>query len=273
MAGANNINEERELIKKAKRGDIEAMKKIHIIYRGLVSKAIKDSGAELYMDRSMLELEARRIIEKLVQTRLDSSAETQPSTFIYSSLANAFRTLKNNSRNEYARSPEEISRKSAIVNPVYNDLKRELGREPTDAEIYKEIDNRRKMKSNYARDFKLSDVKKVRDMARTNIIGNKLIGGPDSEGAPITSAENLMQSRVPTAESLYQRQQEEANINSIILRLNLTRDERRAVYSFAGIGEFKDKKAPNIHQAALNGRITDYRLKQIIGMIGRELGK
>ena len=273
MAAKKDIQEERELIRKAKHGDMEAMKRLHVLYRGLINKAIKESGAEMYQDRAILELEARRIIENLVRGPLNPDLDSQPSTFIYSNIKNSFRTQKNNLRNDYVQMPEAIARKSAIYHPVLVDLRRELNREPTDEEVFNEIMRRRQSNPKFARDFEFKNIERIKGMSRTDVIGNKMVGGDSHEGSPITSAENLMQSRMMGAEELYQRQQEEAHLQNIMNVLNLTRNERRAVHSFFGTGEFKTKKAKNINQAALNGGITNYQLKKILDQIRKEYNK
>lgn len=281
MAGIldkRNIDEEKELIKRVQKfNDVSAMKELHRIYRGLINKAITDSGIGSFQDREISELEARMVIEKSIKDTFDLNRQNIPSTYLYSQIVNVLRRKKDQLRNPVSAPSEEISRKMSIYYPVFDDLKRELNRAPTDQEVFAEIERQReeakKIGKKRGTDFTLKDIQKIKSMTRTDTIGNLLIGGSDRMGSPITKSEQLSQNIAPSAESLYQRQREEAKINDIMAKMNLARGERRAVYSFFGIGEFKGKPAPNHNQAALNGQITNYRLRQILNQIKSEIDR
>ena len=271
-----NIEEEKALIKRVQQNnDISAMKELHRIYRGIISKAITDSGIGSFQDREISELEARMVIERSIKESFDLNRQNIPSTYLYSQIVNVLRRKKDQLRNPVSAPSEEISRKMSIYYPVLEDLKRELNREPTDAEVFAEIEKQRdeakKIGKKRGTDFTLKDIQKIKSMTRTDMIGNRLVGGEDRVGSPITRSEQLSQSMAPSAETLYQRQREESRINTIMAEMNLTRGERRAIYSFLGMGEFKGKPAPNHNQAALNGQITNYRLRQILNQISTKI--
>lgn len=253
------VKKERELIKAIQeRDDKFAMKQLIREYRGVISQEVKRAQLGSVMDQDAAMGHGIAEFKKIIKKNFDLSKENKPITFIKNTLPLELQKRKNEYMDFGVRKSTELTRQAGNVSVATNFLTREYGREPKVNEIVSFIKNDMNKK------ITSKQVQQIKDYERLEYSGDAVIGNIDGVGDAITLMDTLNINRV-SPESMLAKMEEEERIKKEMI--NFTRPERKLIYHVLGLGEFKNRPAKNLSQAATSNGMTYYDAKKIMNKL------
>ena len=260
-----NVAEEKELIKKYQRTQSPLIyKELERRYQGVIKKAVLESGLSKYLaDQSTITAQALFAFKKALE-QYSESKNVQPNTFIINNIKFALKNYKNREMSDVAYRSEQTNRKAGLYYSAVQQMKTDPNADMSDAGIVKYIKSMKSAKGEaLGKDFTRSDIKKIRDTERNELMGNALLNS--SVGEALEVAE-LTDNHKKSAFDIMQNQKEKELI-TLILKSNKTLSLRQKSYIRRLIGIGRTPKAANESQARINAGITAteaFKAKQII---------
>lgn len=169
---------ERELLMKAKQGDLMARRQLHREYRGLLDKLVYQNFSYSPQPISAIRTEAEALLDKCIDA-WDPSVPNKPSTFIQASIGQKLKRYVNNNKSAI-RSTENYAWKISKFQDSVEELMGELKRDPTDNEI---LDFMNTKYPNY--NLSLKDLDRIRKEIRPTTLTSTIVGQSD-ENATMT---------------------------------------------------------------------------------------
>lgn len=266
---SDDVREERELIRKVQLTDDKiAMNKLIKLYRGTINNCIMGSGVYQVMDRETAERHAVNIFKDIIKRKFDLNYANKPITPITVWLKTGLQKVKEDNRSVIGKKSSELSRKDATINSNFKEiLERQLDREPTSQELFKFIKNN----TVYAKDLEIKNIDRINKMKRRDLSGDQIINaGPDSSAEKITVFDVLDQDPRST-EEVFDDYTKRRRIEKILASGKYSREERKLIRQYLGLGEFSGRRSKNLNQAAINSNLTYQQAQNAIKKIRKEL--
>lgn len=266
----NSLDDEdkkqRDLIRKSQNGDFLAYKQLKSSYQNIINKSISDAGLTSVMDFTTAQQEGSKAFRELIMKNFDLNKKVKPKTYIIGTLPLMLKKVKYDERDFAARKSRDLTMQSEVVSTAKNFLKQELGRNPSLSETYTFIKNN----MSTGKSIDTNKIKKVEAYERRELSGNQQIGEEtQADGAEYLTLQDITNVSDITPEQMYEANMKNQAIESVINKL--PRMERRFIRSFYGIGEFKNKKANSLHQAALNNNMSYYEAQKTVSKFKKML--
>ena len=248
-----NISEEKALIKKYQRTQSPLIyKELERKYKGAINKAVLESGLGKYLaDQSTITAQALFAFKKALDTYSEAK-NVQPNTFIINNIKFALKNYKNKEMSDVAYRPEQTNRKAGLYYSAVQQMQTDPNADMSDAGIVKFIKSMKSAKGEtLGKDFSRSDIRKIRDTERNELMGNAVINGL---GESLELAE-LSDNHKKSAFDIMQNQKEKELI-TIILKTDKTLSLKQKSYIRRLVGIGRTPKATNESQARLNSGVT-----------------
>jgi predicted DNA binding protein len=248
---------ERELIERIQKfNDGMAMMQLVDEYKGIINTCITESGITSAMDYSTAYSYATAEFRKIIRKNIDLNKQKgKISSSVFGFLKGELMKRKNENMNLTSRMSTDLQMKANYIGVADEALKRDLGRIGTAKETHDYITNI--MKKN----IRVSDIGKIRERTRKELSGDQQVGGT-TEGADFITLSDLKNTSKTTPEDEYKKFLKEQQLE--ILLNKFSKKEKRIIMNALGIGEFKNKKAKNINELAINNGITHYEASKIL---------
>ena len=250
-----NVEQEKELIKRYQRTKNPLVfKELQRRYDSLIRKAVLDSGLSNFIaDQSTIMSQALAAFEGAI-TDFKDNKNAKPSTFITQRIDFALRNYKNRMVGDVSHKSDQMSRKTALYQMAINQMSTDPNfQNATDKDILKHIKNMKDSRGKpMGRDFVLSDIKKIKDLSRTELIGSKIINA--GTGEDISQHELSDTSNISAYDIM--RKQQEAKVISDILNTTpaLSPKQKNYIRRLCGLGRMK--RSPNKSRARVDSGVT-----------------
>lgn len=253
----NKANIEKDLIHKIKFGnDYEAeFAEIQLVkkYRSVIGQQASKSGLSSVIDPSLAHAYGLKAFKDLIK-KYDPDKNVQPNTYFQGGLFDHMRKEKQWHVDFTAQKTEALAQKNAHIMRAQGLLKMELGRDPTDVEVYDYIKNKLKKK------VELKDIVRNRAYDRNEYSGNTQIGS--DVGAEFMTKMDLVNVDSITPQQAYVDNLDKKEWVRLIKTFK-KKNERRFLYSYLGLGEFEGNPSKSISSAATNNNMNNYEAKKV----------
>ena len=263
-----DIDQDRELIRRAQeQGDKFAMNELVRKYRGLITQSVQKSQLSFVMDNAMAQQYAVGIFKDLIKNNFDLKKENKPSTYLLTTLPEMLKKKRYEFMDTGARKSAELTRKNQYKFSAEEFLRRELNREPTIDEIYSYITD----KSGLALKVDKKELIRINQLNRRELSGDEQVGG-DTQAEFLTLRDIKNVDRL-SPEEVFNNSLLQQRIESVIQSPanNFTRQERKFIRYYAGLGEFKGRAAKSPNDAALSNGMTYYEARRILDRVRKLL--
>ena len=266
-----DVNYEKELIKKYQRtNNVMVYKELERIYQGVITKAVLDSGLSKYLaDNSTITAEALALFKKAIETYTDAKG-AKPSSYITSTISFGLKNYKNREMSDVAYRSEQMNRKAGLYYEAIKELSTvKDSNSLTDQEILTHIKGMRTAKGDrLGKDFLKSDIKKIRQTERKELMGSAIIAQGTGENI---SAHEVQDNHKTSVYDVMSKRNEKELINSILSQ-TMALNVRQKSYIRKLIG-INCPKAKNESQARINSGVTTTEAFKAKTFIHEELVK
>ena len=261
MKDVSQVDRERELISKVQMYDDKfAMNELVRMYRPVITKAIQTSGISSNMEWGTAEAEAINILKKTIKNKFDLSRTNKPITYLTEILVSELQKLKYANKGTISRKRDDLERISGYVGVASDFLEPELGRAPTSSELYHFIRNDMKKGG---RGLSIKDIEDVQKQTRKEYSGDRILN--DELGAAKITTFDVMSDTGPSADRIFQDEIKKKSLESVLDNSpDFSRTERKFLRMMYSLGEYSDKKPPNLRQGSLNSNMTYYQGQQTL---------
>lgn len=166
-----DTNYERDLLEKAKIGDLSARRKLHREYKGLLDKIVYQNFSYSPQPISAIRSEAEELLDKCIDS-WDPTMNNKPSTYITSYIKNKLNRYVNTHK-QIIRTPEQYAWKTNKYRDSVEALTSQLKRDPSDIEIADY------MNSEFAYNLTPKDIDRIRRETRSTTLASTVIGQSD----------------------------------------------------------------------------------------------
>lgn len=252
---------ERDLIRRYRAGDPWALSKLIMDYRGLLNKAIQDSGISSVCGYDQAYQLAQNEFINIIKDKLDlSNTAAQPKTFIYNSVKGFLSNEKNRQRSGAVRMGENLRRIENFINISENHLSRQLGRTPTDKEI---VQYGKKYLGVTDKTFKEDTVNRIRGYKIEEWSGSARYGDNESNGGAEAIDFNEAMTKKKSPLQIMNEQAKEKQISTEIDLFTNKLNERRYLKQSYRIGPYKDLKQSK-SALLINNALSNYQAKKLM---------
>jgi len=180
MFGGNrfDVESEKELIKKAQAGDLQARRQLHIVYKGLLDSIVYPRYNYSPQPVSAIRAEAEKLLDKCIDS-WNPSFDNKPSSYINGYISKKLLRYVNENK-QLVRTTERYAWKTNKFSEVLTDLRNKLRREPSDFELVNEM-NQKFPEDNIA----LKDISRLRNELRPTTLSSAIIGDA-GDGSSLT---------------------------------------------------------------------------------------
>lgn len=262
---------ELELIERIQKyNDPIAMEKLITMYRGTINNAIRSSGILSVMSDINANQEASNIFKEKIrkydlQGFLNGSSKATPLTYITSTLAPSLQKVNYNHSGSGVRMSEELRGFNKTKFTAEQLLERQLGRKPTYEETYDFMRREMGVKN---KNLSVADLKRIDHYKTNEYSGSQFINGADGAEkltlADVTSVSDNIQ-------KLYNQTLEEQMVEDEIKNFVEDENKRKFLKMNFGVGEYKNKKARSLNEAAFNCGITYHEANKLVSSFRKHI--
>jgi DNA-directed RNA polymerase specialized sigma subunit len=253
----NKAKIEQDLIHKIKHGnDYEAeFAEIQLIkkYRNVIGQQATKSGLSSVIDPNLAHSYGVKILKDSIR-KYDPTKDIQPNTYFQRTLFDRMGKEKQWHVNFAAQKTEDLTQKNAHIMRAEGLLRMQLGREPTDIEIYNYI------KDELKKVVQLKDIVRNKLYNRNEYSGNTQIGS--DVGAEFMTKMDLLNVDPITPQQAYLDKLNKEEWLGLIKTFK-KKNERRFLYNYLGLGEFEGRPAKSLSSAATNSNMNNYEAKKV----------
>lgn len=269
MEGIDKVQHERDLIRRVQLNDDRmAMNELIRLYRGTINNSIDASGIYQVMDRNTAKEHAINIFKDIIKRKYDLNYTNKPITPITGWLRDELKKIKEENRNIIGRKSAELSRKEATVNSKFRALlERQLGRDPTNQELFEYI----KKNTDLGKDLQIKNLDRIDTMRRRELSGDQFLNvSPDSSAEKLTVFDVKDFDQRPV-EDVFDDYTKKRRIEIILSKKSYSREERKLIRQYLGLGEYTGRRLKNLNQAALNSNMTYQQAQNVIKRLQNDL--
>jgi DNA-directed RNA polymerase specialized sigma subunit len=236
----------------------KAMKELTRRYKGVISQSVKSSGLSSVMDHNTAFQHGLTEFQSRIKNSFDLTKQVKPITYMHQLLRWDLSKKKQDFMNTTSKMSVDLTEKAGYISLAKDFLRRQLGREPTPDEALKYIKEElgwtSVTRANYDR---------IQSIQKKEFSGDELIGakGGDSRAEAISIFDVKNVSAV-TPMDIYKNTMVKNQIEDL-LPTNFTRQERRFLRNLYGLGQFQNKRAKSLNDAALNNNMTHYEARKV----------
>lgn len=257
------VKRERDLIRAVQeRDDRFAMKELIRSYRGVINQQVRNTQLANIMDPNVAQQYGVSTFKEIIKTNFDLSHQVKPVTYITNTMDRLLKKRRYQMTDFVARKSEDLTMKSGYVAVADDFLKRELNRAPTDNETFDFI------KNDMGKKILLKNVQRIRQLTRRELSGDVQLGqGDTGEYLTLMDVKNVGN---VSAEDIFQNGLMGQKIENELAAF--TRPERRLIRNYFGLGQFSNKRAKSLNEAATSNNMTYYEARRIVERLKTKLG-
>lgn len=250
--------------------DPMAMKRLLAMYRATISSAIRSSGILSVMTEDNAQQEAIAIFRDKIkkynyQGYLNGSEKATPFTYMNSVLTPSLQKLNYNNSGSGVRMSEELRGFNKSKFTAEQLLERQLNRKPTYEEVELFMKQEMGIKN---KNLSTATLKRIDHYGTNEFSGSQTING--AEGAEKLTLSDVT-SVSDNIQELYNQSLEEQMVESEIEKFVEDKNKQTLLKMNFGIGEYKNKKAKSVNEAAFNCGITYYEANKLISSFRKHI--
>lgn len=239
---ANNVFDpeaEKDLIRRAQKGDVIAYKRLRKLYRGVIEDSINKSGVSTdNIPRDVLMAESLREFKRSIDT-YDLTKGVKPSTWITSNISQDLKKIDRAYKNQ-ARVSDSDTLLMGNIESSIKQLEAE-GFENPDASMISQT-----LKTNFEKDIEPSQINDIMSRRRKEMSINKGIGEDGvGENLEVQDVINVPDTNMG---DIMDGSRKKDELNDLLSKLN--EDDRRIFEKAKGIGQFKNSGPVKINEIA-----------------------
>lgn len=256
----DQVKRERELIKKVQQyNDNFAMKELLKLYRGTINIIVQSAIGAAALDYDTLNAYTQKAFKDLIIRNFDLNKQNVPNTYVRSTLSKKVKNIINDHRDSGSKKGQSMARKNAAIGAAKPWIENKVD---SDGYTPDAVVTFVKKEMGIGKDLTERDVFRLDGLNRKEYSLNAAVG-KSGEGEFMTLGD-VADINGSLSDS-YNRMVANYKVDAALSDQNMfSREERRAIRNVLGLGEFKNKKAAHIGEAALNAGISRYQVKRAL---------